>query len=213
MHTRFTQRSKSHYRKPLKKSETLSLSAEGLEELTYANQDFQKLILQLVITYRILTWTIPTETQIYSKVTELYNLHCLQMIRRGLNTHRPCLRQEAKSILTKTIRALITQLTENDMTNQVWMTQLLAHFYKNTNQRKTIKNYFYHTPYISLTLEIEKVYNARVTEIKDRFQYREHRSSLALKKAIKKSDSMIKRARDIRRSLRGIYSSSCQLYE
>ena len=110
------------------------------------------------------------------------------------------LREEAKSILTKTIRTLITQLTENDMTNQVWMTQLLSYLYKNTNRQQTIKNYFYHTPYVNLVLELEKVYNTRETEIKNRLQYNEHRSSnkYMLKKVRKSHEELSQEATDNR---------------
>ena len=87
MHKRFIKRLKPTYREPLKKSKILSPSAEQLEKLIYLHKDLQKLILRLVITYRMLTSTIVTETKIHSKITGIYNLYCLQIIRKGLNAH------------------------------------------------------------------------------------------------------------------------------
>lgn len=164
------------------------------EEFIHDNKDLKKLILQLVISYRVLTWTIPTGTETYDEITEIHHRYCAQRLQNWLNGQTQRLREDTKPIFTKKIRTLINELTQNDMTNQVWTTQLITYLYRNFTWRQTINNYLYYGIYASFSLTFEEIaYTVAMAPMKEQLWRRNYTSKQYLEAKSKKiEDSQIK---------------------
>jgi hypothetical protein len=144
-----------YYNKKTQKHKSEIIPSEFIKE----NKSFHELILQLVLAYRLLTLAIPVKASIYPEIIQIFNTYLLQMVSIKLDSHKPALDGKNKIEINKQTRALITRLTENHLSNEVWMAQLLVYLYQNidTGFLSMIKNYFYHDPYSSLRTACLKI--------------------------------------------------------